>query len=161
MIKMIKNHKNFLFLFLWVILLIYIGSIIGKFSQSNITSWYQNITKSPLTPPNYIFGVTWSILYTMIGIAGWHIWCINNKKIINIKILFICQLVLNWSWTPIFFNLQQTGIALLFLFFIIILNLLIIIRYLKINKLISLILVPYLIWLIFAYYLNFYIWIYN
>lgn len=158
-----EKSKNYLKLIIWILALISIGSIIGSLTKSSTDSWYKTLNRSPLTPPNYVFGIAWTILYAMIATSGWLIWQEerNLPEIKSIKILYLLQLILNWSWTPLFFTYYLTGAALVCLITITILVATLIIKSYKKLKNASLLLVPYLLWLLFATHLNFYIWQYN
>jgi translocator protein len=157
----VKN-KSYVSLIIWIVSLMLIGSSIGVLTKSSVDTWYMTLNRSPLTPPNYLFGIAWSILYGMIATSGWLIWRSNPFTRLNlIKILYVIQLVLNWSWTPLFFSYHLTGLALICLSLIIILVALLIIQSYKKINMAALLLVPYLLWLLFAGHLNFYIWQYN
>lgn len=156
------NHKSYLSLVIWISTLILIGSSIGILTKNSIDTWYITLNRSALTPPNYLFGIVWSVLYAMIATSGWLIWRSNPFKDLGlIKNLYLMQLVLNWSWTPLFFSYHLTGFALSCLCLIIVLvSTLCIKSYKKINTA-AILLVPYFLWSLFAGYLNFYIWYYN
>ena len=155
-------HKDYINLIIWITGLILIGSFIGNSTKNNIDSWYNTLDRSSLTPPSYIFSIVWTILYTLIAISGWIIWkAIPDKKIKAIKKIYISQLILNWSWTPLFFTCQLTGLSLLCVNSIILLVAMLIFKSYKTLKTVSLLLLPYLLWLMLASYLNFYIWLYN
>jgi benzodiazapine receptor len=154
--------KNYLSLMIWILGLILIGSVIGSFTKIEISTWYINLNRSSLTPPNYVFPIAWTILYGMIGASGWFIWkAASFPKLSIIKTLYLIQLILNWSWTPLFFLYHLIGISFVVLIAMDIMVFLIIcLAYIKI-KTVSLFMFPYLLWLLFASYLNFYIWWYN
>ena len=158
---MLKINKNYIYLTIWILSFILIGAIIGSITKSGVNNWYLTINKSPLTPPNYLFGVVWSLLYTMIAISGWAIWHSKYKKIQGLKTLYIVQLIFNWAWSPIFFTYHLTGFALIWIFLIIGIVFFIILKTYKKLKLVSLLFIPYFLWLSFAAYLNFYVWKYN
>lgn len=157
----IKN-KNYFCLLLWIVALIAIGSIIGFLTKPEISTWYSTLNRSSLTPPNYLFPVAWTILYGAIGACGWVIWCTQAfPQRVVIKTLYAIQLILNWSWTPLFFHYHLTGIAFLVLICMdILVGMLIWLAYPKIRT-VSLLMIPYLLWILFATHLNFYIWHYN
>ena len=69
-----ERNKGYIKLIIWIISLILIGSVLGNLTKSSVDTWYQALNRSPLTPPDYIFGVAWSILYAMIAVSGWLIW---------------------------------------------------------------------------------------
>lgn len=149
-------------LIIWIVALIVIGGAIGSLTKPEISTWYNTLNRSSLTPPNYVFPVAWTILYGTIGACGWLIWRNPSfRKIRIIKTLYVIQLILNWSWTPLFFHYHLTGLSLLILVFMdILVGMIIWLSYLKIKSA-SLLMIPYLFWILFASYLNFYIWQYN
>lgn len=151
--------KKYISLAIWVVALILIGSLIGHLTKTEINTWYKTLNLSPLTPPNYIFPIAWTILYIMIATFGWLIYSQKpSPQLAIIKKLFLAQLILNWIWTPLFFTLHLTGASLLCLLAIDSLVIVIIHLSCKQIKLTTLLLIPYLFWIIFATYLNFYVW---
>jgi benzodiazapine receptor len=149
-------------LLIWIVALIVIGGIMGSLTKADISAWYNTLNRAPLTPPNEIFPVAWTILYGMMGVCGWLIWRESSLSKMNIfKVLYVAQLILNWSWTPLFFSCHFIGASLLVLVSMDILaSMLILIAYPKI-RIMSLLMLPYLFWILFATYLNFYMWWYN
>ncbi len=156
------QNKNYLSLIIWIVALIAIGSIIGSFTKPAISTWYGTLNRSSMTPPNYVFPVAWTILYGAIGACGWLIWRAPSfPKLRSIKTLYVIQLILNWSWTPLFFYYHLTGLSILILICMnILVGMLIWLAYRKI-RFVSLLMILYLLWFLFASYLNFYIWRYN
>jgi benzodiazapine receptor len=137
-------------------LIILFTLIISFFSMEKIDSWYQNLNKSSLTPPGYVFGIAWTILYILMSISVWIIW--NKEKKISFPIqLYIIQLILNFAWSPLFFKYHCINESLFLLLSIWMLVFIMIDIFYSIDKIAGLLLVPYLIWLSFAYYLNYYI----
>jgi len=130
---------------LLVILTSVIGSLANIYIDSN--SWYENLVKSPLNPPSYIFGIVWPILYAIMAFVSFKV---ANK----ISELFIMQLIANAAWSWIFFYFHAPLLALIDISILIFLNQ----RIMKILKGESTILfylyLPYLIWLSFAAFLN-------
>ena len=130
-------------------LLVILTSIIGSLANTYISSdtWYSELIKSPLNPPSYIFGIVWPILYLMMAIVSFRV----GDKFSSI---FILQLILNAAWSWIFFFFQAPVIALIDIVILIYLNL----KILKIIQIHSRVLfyvyLPYLLWLIFAAFLN-------
>ena len=153
------QNKNYLYLLIWILGLIAIASVIGYLTKPEISAWYSTLNRAPMTPPNYVFPVAWTILYGIIGACGQAIW--SEQSLEFIKTLYVTQLILNWSWTPLFFHYHLTGIALVVLGVMnILVGVLICFTYSKIRT-VSLLMIPYLLWILFANYLNFYIWWYN
>lgn len=118
--------------------------------------WYENLQRSPLSPPNYVFGIVWPILYTMMFVA-----LILVLRTASIKskavLLFAGQLFLNLIWSPIFFKYKLYSVALIDIFLLIIVLGFTIVSFYKINNVAAYLLFPYLLWLLFASYLNTYI----
>ena len=139
-----------------LILLIPLTLIVGSFASANTGTdiWYQGLIKSDLNPPGYVFGIVWPILYLLMGITAW-----RTFKII--KNLFYVQLFLNAIWSWLFFSFQFPLISLIDIWLLIYLNIKIILNVLKIDKLAGLLYTPYILWLLFASYLNLFIVINN
>lgn len=156
------NTKTNLSLIIWIVLLIAIGGVIGSLTKPEISTWYSTLNRSNLTPPNYVFPVAWTILYGIIGTCGWLIWrAQSSPKLSTIKTLYVTGLILNWSWTPLFFCYHLTGLSLLILGCMdILVGAIIWLAYPKMRA-VSLLMTPYLLWIVFASYLNFYILLYN
>lgn len=156
------QNKTNLSLIIWIVGLIAIGSVIGSLTKPEIITWYSTLNCSTLTPPNYVFPVAWTILYGIIGACGWLIWREPSLlKLIVIKTLYVIQLILNWIWTPIFFGFHLTGLSLMILVLMDILVATIISLAYRKMKGVSLLMIPYLSWILFATYLSFYIWQHN
>ncbi len=156
------ENKNHLSLIIWIVALIAIGGVIGSLTKPEISTWYSTLNRSSITPPNYVFPVAWTILYGIIGACGWLILGEPSfPKLNTLKTLYVVQLILNWSWTPLFFHYHLTGLSLIILVFMdMLVGTLIWITYPKIRS-VSLLMIPYLFWILFASYLNFYIWGHN
>jgi len=120
--------------------------------------WYNNINKSPLTPPNWVFGTVWPILYVLLGISFLKISNNENCKGLCLPLVFfLIQMVLNVSWTTVFFRYKKTKIALIMILVIIGLTYKTYEEMKLIDTTASNLLIPYLVWLSFATYLNGYI----
>ncbi len=146
------------------IFLCQLAGLIGSFvTIPAIATWYLYLQKPPLNPPGFIFGPVWLALYTLMGISLYLIWQSTTKqKLIKGALTFFAiQLVLNALWSPLFFGSHQLFIALVDIIFMWIFILLTIIKFRPISKTAAYLLIPYLIWVTFATYLNLEIWILN
>ena len=116
--------------------------------------WYYNLTKPPLAPPEWIFLAVWSILYfsMLVALLLYLFKPAQNKK--SGYIYFAVQLILNLLWTPAFFYLQNIILALIVIILLDIFVILTIKSFYKVSKISGLILMPYLLWILFATYLN-------
>ena len=129
--------------------LVLVTSIIGSIANINITSdsWYDELIKSSLNPPGFVFGIVWPILYLLMAIVSFQ----ASEKIWK---LFILQLILNAAWSWIFFYFQAPIIALLDIVFLIVINLKILSQLRLLSTLLFSLYLPYLLWLFFAAFLN-------
>ena len=116
--------------------------------------WYYNLTKPPLAPPDWIFPPVWSILYfsMLVALLLYLFKPSQNKK--SGYIYFAVQLILNLLWAPVFFYLKNMFLALIVIILLDIFVILTIKSFYKVSKISGLILIPYLIWILFATYLN-------
>lgn len=156
------KFKEWIEVIIWIVTFQAIGLLLGMLTQANIHSWYEGLNKSALTPPGPIFSIAWSILYALIAIVGWSLWKNrNNIKIKKLIYLYFIQLVMNWAWTPFFFQLHWIGFSFLWIIAMVCINGVIIFKVKNEKKEIALALIPYFLWLIFAAYLNGMIWVLN
>jgi tryptophan-rich sensory protein len=149
---------NPLILFIPIPLLL--GSLIGNIGRPD--KWYNNKLKKPeLNPPNYIFPIVWTILYLMIGIS--YYLALSNTNDIKNWILPILHLLLNFSYSPMFFYFRELLLSSILTTLILITGLMIIYQFSILDKsLISTyLLIPYIIWLCFANYLSWSIYLIN
>ena len=130
-------------------LLVIFTYVIGSLANIyiNTDDWYSNLAKSPLNPPSFVFGIVWSVLYAVMAFVSF-------KMADKIAGLFITQLVANAAWSWIFFYFHAPVIALLDISILILLNqkILRILRGESID--LFYLYLPYLIWLLFAAFLN-------
>ena len=134
-----------------------IGSI---FTTPSIAGWYAGLVKPTLNPPAWVFGPVWTVLFALMGVAAFLVWEKGlNRKDVRISLgIFIGQLVLNTLWSIIFFGLHSPGSALIEIIFLWLAILIMMIVFAKISRPAAWLLVPYILWVSFAGYLNFSIW---
>lgn len=138
-----------------------VGIISGLLSRNGIQE-YEEIMGSVLTPPAILFPIVWTILYLLQGIGATRIRLSSSSHSrIPGLLVFIFQLMVNFLWSPIFFNLQAFGWALLWLMLLWVLIVLMILLYRKNDRIAAWLQFPYLIWVSFAGYLNYIAWVLN
>jgi tryptophan-rich sensory protein len=123
------------------------GAIGSYFTLPSIETWYSALAKPALSPPNYLFGPVWSALYVLMGISLYLVW----EKYLK---LFLFHLVLNAFWSIAFFGIQNISLGLIVIIALWAVIAYMIVKFFKVNKLASYLLVPYLAWVSFATYLN-------
>lgn len=156
-----KLMSNTIKLFIAIIISELAGIIGSIFTGSSIDGWYAEIIKPAFNPPAWVFGPVWITLYSLMGVSLWLIWksdSTEKKKAIS---LFIVQLVLNAIWSPIFFGSHSIGNALAVLVLLWAAIALTILIFKKVSKLAAWLLVPYILWVSFALYLNYSIYVLN
>ncbi len=130
--------------------------------QYRMKEWYNKQKKAPWSPPSYVFGIVWPILYLLMTFSVLLVFF--NKKCFpycSPITFFLIQLALNLSWTTVFFQLQLPVLALIMIILMIIITAYTAILFYPYSKVASYLLVPYLLWLCVALSLNGYIVLYN
>ena len=146
---------------IWIISFQLVGYMMGKITKSNLI-WYHDLNQSSITPSDSLFPIIWSLLYLIISIIFWFL--SDNLSKLTSKSTFpsyILHVLLNWSWTPLFFGSHCTGLSFIIILLMIMTTIMVIVTVKSDFLYISLALIPYFGWQLFAAYLNFYIWIYN
>jgi tryptophan-rich sensory protein len=135
----------------------FIGSL---FTTPAIPTWYKTLAKPSFTPPNSIFSPVWITLFLLMGISLFLVWQKNQKdRKVKIALLFFAvQLVLNTFWSILFFGLKSPLWAFLEIILLWLAILLTIIKFFKVSKPAGYLLLPYILWVSFAAFLNFYLW---
>lgn len=153
------NLKKFL---ISIVLPLVVGGVSALITSGNM-NLYSQITRPPLSPPSWIFPVVWTILYILMGISLYLVWNSNadTDKKRQAFIFFGIQLFLNFIWSPMFFNMRWFLFAFIVLIFMWIFALGMLISFYRISKPAGLLQIPYIIWLTFAGYLNFTIYLLN
>ena len=120
-----------------------------------MNTWYGTLQRPRLTPPDWLFGPVWTILYVMIAVSIFlFIRKYKSENGYGIYALIVLHLIFNFAWTGIFFGLKAPGLALIDILLLDI-SLVLMIRYFWQTDVVSSILLwPYLIWVLFATYLN-------
>jgi tryptophan-rich sensory protein len=133
-----------------------LGGLGAAVTSSQIPEWYAGLNKPPGTPPNGIFGPVWICLYAMVGAAFalvWHRAAPGPQKR-TAMLWFGAQLLLNLAWTPVFFGAHQMLLALLVIVALGAAIAMTIAKFRRLDALAAALLVPYLLWVSYATYLN-------
>ncbi|MCR4322568.1 MAG: tryptophan-rich sensory protein [Candidatus Azambacteria bacterium] len=143
----------------------FLPGIIGfVFTAPAIPEWYAFIQKPVLTPPSWIFGPVWTALYLLMGIAAFVVWTRISTGLRERKralVIFDVHLALNALWSILFFGFRNPGVALIEIIVLWLSILLTIFVFYKASRLAAVLLVPYILWVSFAVYLNYAVWVLN
>ena len=153
--------KNKFISFILFFIITYSASFIGGMATISFKEpWYSELIKSNYNPPDWIFAPVWTTLYLMMTLAIWFFWHSKNRDMNTIYIYFI-HIVFNTTWSIIFFGLHQILFALIVLLVLIFLIIILIIRFKRVNLASYYLMIPYLLWTLYALFLNFNLLILN
>ncbi len=162
----LKTKQNLLKLAVAITVSELAGVIGSLFTVPAISSWYSFLPKPAFTPPSWVFGPVWTILFALMGVAAFLVWSVYDKageraqkREIKIALaLFFSQLALNILWSIIFFGMRNPGAAFIEIIFLWFAILTTIIVFARISKPAAILLLPYILWVSFAAFLNYSIW---
>jgi benzodiazapine receptor len=136
------------------------GGIGAAFTTSSNRTWYVGLVKPPFTPPNWLFGPAWTVLYILMGVAAYLIWKqgLSTTGVKLALLIFLIQLILNILWSVVFFGIHTPagGIAVIATLWIAIFITLL--RFWGVSTSAGALLIPYLAWVTFASALNIGVW---
>ena len=153
--KFLKNK------WLWIkniLIPVVLGGIVGLIISNFMD--YNELNKPPLSPPGFIFGIVWTILYILMGIS-YGILDYKNLIDTNTKNIYYLQLFVNLLWPITFFVFKWRLFAFIWLIFLVILIIKMMIEFYKKDKTAAYLQIPYLLWSIFAAYLNIGVYLLN
>ncbi len=131
----------------------------GWFTGSSVKTWYPGLLKPAGTPPSWVFGPVWSILYLLMATAAWLVWQERHSHDVWLPLgLFFGQLLLNAAWSLIFFGLQRPGLALVEILILLMAIVLTAISFSEYSGYAFWLMAPYAIWVGYATYLNLGFW---
>ena len=121
--------------------------------------WYALLVKPPWSPPAWVFGPAWTILYVLMAVAAWLVWRAGGWKVQKVPLgLFLVQWLLNALWTPLFFGLHRADLAFVEIALLWLALLATVVSFWRVRPLAGALLIPYLLWVTFAATLNFSLW---
>lgn len=133
-----------------------IGALSGFATQSSVDTWYPELAKPAFTPPNWLFAPVWTLLYILMGIAAGLVWArgLHHIWVKTALYYFGFQLLINGSWSLVFFGLQNPPVAMGVIVVLAVLIVLTIRSFRVVSKPAAWLMVPYLLWVLFASMLN-------
>jgi tryptophan-rich sensory protein len=152
----VSRRRDVLGLAAFVIMCFGVSLLGGRVTLPALAHWYPELAKPAWTPPGWVFGPVWTLLYPMLAVAGWLAWREGRSR--GGTLLYLLQLALNAAWPWIFFGERRVGLAFLCaiaLFFAILGTL---VAFWRVSRGAAILLVPYLGWVGFAVALNAAIW---
>lgn len=154
-----KPWKSYLF---WIILCEVVGILSGLLSKDGMEQYLQTVTQASFAPPPAVFPIVWAVLYALMGIGMARVWLYGVvPEKLTAQNLFMVQLILNFFWPLIFFNVMAFGFAFLWIILLWILVLAMLLDFRKQDSLAGFLQLPYLLWITFAAFLTFTVWMQN
>lgn len=152
--------KKLTYIAISVFVCLLVGFLSSLATQSSVNTWFLTLNKPSFNPPNWLFAPVWTALYTMMGVAAGIVWAKGTHHVWVKTALFHFgfQLVLNATWSIVFFGFRQPIWALMVIIMLIVLLGLTIRWFNIVSKTASYLLVPYFLWICFATALNYKIW---
>jgi benzodiazapine receptor len=157
--------KRFQFLPFMICILIplAIGAIGGYLTFESVKTWYTTLNKPSFNPPNSIFGPVWTTLYVLMGISSYLVW--KKRNVVSgynwAMGSYVLQLLLNLMWSYLFFYQHQIGFALVEIGILLLTIIITAFLFYRIDKRAGLLFIPYILWVSFASYLTYSIYILN
>lgn len=153
-------NKKYILALIFFLFITFLAAFVGNyFTMPSIPTWYASLNKPSFSPPNWLFGPVWTILYVLMAVSAFLIWQKGeNSQAKKALTFYFIQLTLNTLWSIIFFGWHNLGLAfaeIVFLWFFILLTM---INFYKVKKLTGILFIPYILWVSFAAILNFAIW---
>lgn len=158
-----RNKTDILILIGWILLSEGAGIIGSVFTTPSIPTWYATLVKPALNPPAWVFGPVWTTLFALMGIAAFLVWQHGwYRRDVRIALgIFVGQLVLNTLWSIIFFGLHSPAAAFAEIILLWLAILATIYAFARVSQVAALLLVPYMLWVSFASYLTYMLWMLN
>ena len=152
----VSRTRDVLGLTAFVVLCFGVSVLGGTATRSALTEWYPALKKPPWTPPGWVFGPVWTLLYPMVAVSGWLAWREGRARFG--PLVYLLQLALNAAWPWLFFAERRPGLALLCIAALCLAIVATIAAFWRLSRGAALLLVPYLAWVAFATALNHAIW---
>ena len=140
----------------FVILCFGVSTLGGRTAGAALAEWYPALRKPPWTPPGWVFGPVWTLLYPMVAVAGWLAWREGRSRIG--PLVFLLQLTLNAAWPWLFFASRRVDLAFYDAVALCLAIFVTVVAFWRVSRSASLMLLPYLAWVGFATALNHAIW---
>lgn len=157
-----KKRSKWISLCYFLVLCFLIQVVGSVFTTSTVSTWYPSLHKASWTPPAWVFGPVWTLLYIMIAVSGWLIYLKpvsdRRKKALT---LYGIQLAFNFLWSFLFFYLKSPALGLLDILLLVFVTGWSVFVFWRISRMASLLFVPYFLWTAYAATLNGAIWILN
>lgn len=154
--------NKYLSLILWVAVFEAVSGLIGYATRPAVDGWYAALARPSFTPPNAVFPVMWTLLYALIATVGWYLW--RHRRVADGRqrlTLFAVYMGLNWTWSFVFFGMGQLFAGFVWILAINAVWLLLMYALRDADRRVLTLMLPVLLWTLFAAVLNGAFWVLN
>lgn len=164
----LPERRPWLALALAILAVEVVGASGAIFTASGLASWYPSLVQPDLAPPNWVFGPVWTTLFALMGVATWLVWRRAGDESERVRRgarfavgVFAAHMVVNVAWSGVYFGLQSLfwGLVVIAVLWLVIVASMA--AYWRVDRRAALLLIPYLVWVSFASYLNYAFWALN
>ncbi len=156
---MTRTERPLLSLLAWLALCFGVASVGALFTPGE---WYAGLARPPWTPPDWLFAPVWTALYLMMAVAAWVVWLRRRQHWAQPALIaFLFQLLLNGLWSWLFFGEQAVGLALVDILLLVLVLTVTTGLFFQVSRAAGWLMVPYLLWVLYASTLNAGIWVMN
>ena len=153
--------KNKILSFVLFLIITYSASFIGGMATISFKEpWYSELVKSNFNPPDWIFAPVWTMLYFLMTLAIWFFWH-SEKRDMNTVYIYFIHILFNTTWSVVFFAYHSILLALINLMILLSLIIILILRFMRVNKTSAYLMIPYLLWSCYALFLNLNLYVLN
>ncbi len=137
-----------------------VGILVALLTMGSMQQ-FEQMAKPPLSPPGFLFPIVWTILYVLMGIASYIVYRSDSPNKLYALIFYVVQLAVNFIWPLVFFNLEAYFFAFICILVLLVLVIITTVMFYRADKLAGILMIPYCIWVAFATYLNFGVFLLN
>ena len=163
-VRRLPRDRPILALVIAVLAVELVGASGSIFTVRGLDGWYDTLQQPMLAPPSWVFGPVWTTLFALVGVAVWLVWRQAASSPHDVRLafgVFVAHFVFNLGWSAVFFGLREIGWGLVVIWVLWALIVKTIWAFDRVDRRAALLLVPYLLWVSFAAYLNYQFWVLN
>ncbi|XGI84131.1 TspO/MBR family protein [Halorutilales archaeon Cl-col2-1] len=141
-----------------------VGASGSVFTARGLDGWYETLRQPSILPPGWVFGLVWTLLFGLMGVAVWLVWRQAEESPTEVRLaagIFAFHFVFNIGWSAVFFGMRRIGLGLLTIVVLWLLVLATVWSFSRVSRRAGVALLPYLLWVSFATYLNYRFWVLN
>ena len=154
-----RRGRDWLVLLGFILACLGIAALGGAITSLSVASWYPTLIKPAFNPPAQVFAPVWTVLYVLMAISAWRVWCQpQSARRTRALALFVVQLALNFAWSCLFFGLMAVAAAFIEIVLLWLAIVATALSFARIDRTAGWLMVPYAIWVLFAAVLNGAIW---